>query len=272
MRALILLLCAVFPVLLSAQTPSIVEGGVLNAASFARGQVISRGSLVTIFGTELASSLAQANTIPLSTSLSDVTVLFNGIPAPMLLVAPGTASTPSQINAQVPWELLGGGGSSGTASVVVRRGNVSSAPREFQIGPASPGIFSIPPGVGAAVAVNADGSIAAPENSIQNVRTRPAVVGETIILYATGLGQVDPPGRTGNDSRDTLRRNTATPTVLIGGREAQVAFSGLAPEFVGVNQLNVVVPSGVQSGVVPIQIRSGDITTTDQVTIAVRAP
>ena len=62
------------------------------------------------------------------------------------------------------------------------------------------------------------------------------------------------------------------PTVLIGGVEAQVPFSGLAPEFVGVNQLNVVVPSGVMPGVVPIQLRMGGITTTDQVTIAIRAP
>jgi uncharacterized protein (TIGR03437 family) len=266
MRILTLLICAASSSLLLAQTPGISQGGILNGASFAVGQPVTRGSLVSIFGTDLAGGLTQASSIPLSTSLAGVSVSFNGIPAPLLFVSP------TQINAQLPWEVLGGGASSGTATVVVRRGDAMSAPRDFQIGPFSPGIFSVQFGVGTAIAVNPDGSVAAPENSIPGLRTQPAKIGDTIILYATGLGVTDPPGRTADNSLDALRRTTTIPTVLIGGREAQASFSGLSPQFVGVNQMNVVVPTGVTPGVVPIQLRVGGITSTDQVTIAVRAP
>ena len=266
MRTLTLWFCAACPSLVLAQIPAISEGGILNGASFAPGQAVARGSLVSIFGTDLAGGLTSASSIPLSTTLADVSVTFNGMAAPILFVSPG------QINAQIPWEVLGGGASSGMATAIVRRGGASSQPRDFQIAPFSPGIFSVQFGVGNAIAVNPDGSLAAPENSIMGVRTQPARIGDTIIVYANGLGVTDPPGRTANNSVDALRRTTTVPTVLIGGVEAQVPFSGLAPEFVGVNQLNVVVPSGVMPGVVPIQLRMGGITTTDQVTIAIRAP
>jgi uncharacterized protein (TIGR03437 family) len=154
----------------------------------------------------------------------------------------------------------------------VRRGNLSSQPREIQIAPSSPGIFTTQFGVGPAIAINADGSLAAPENSIPGLRTRPARIGEVIVVLGTGFGQVDPPAVTAHASVDALRRTMTTPTVLIGGREATVHFSGLAPEFVGVNQLNVGIPEGVQPGTaVPIQLRMGGITTSDRVTIAVAA-
>jgi uncharacterized protein (TIGR03437 family) len=68
---------------------------------------------------------------------------------------------------------------------------------------------------------------------------------------------------------DATRQTAATPTVLIGGQSAQVLFSGSAPQFVGVNRINVVVPAGV-TGVVPLQIAAGAIITSNQVTIAVQ--
>jgi uncharacterized protein (TIGR03437 family) len=192
--------------------------------------------------------------------------MFDGIPAPILFVAPG------QINAQLPWEVLGGGSAPGSTTVVVRRGAETSDPKQVQIGPVSPGVFAVNFGMGNAIAINLDGSLAAPENSIPGIRTRPARIGDALIILGTGFGAVDPPGRSGNNSVDTLRRTVNAPVVLVGGREAAVQFSGLAPEFVGVNQLNIIVPDGVTPGdAVPLQVRMGDITSTDQVTIAVRA-
>src|ERR1700681_4137314 len=75
-----------------AQVPAVFNGGVLNGASFAKGQPVTGGSLVSIFGTNLASKIAAADTIPLSNSLGGVTVQFvNGsttLSAPMLYVQP----------------------------------------------------------------------------------------------------------------------------------------------------------------------------------------
>jgi hypothetical protein len=57
-----------------AQTPAVSSGGVVNAASFAQGQAVVPGSLVSIFGTNLAAGLAQADSIPLSNSLNGASV------------------------------------------------------------------------------------------------------------------------------------------------------------------------------------------------------
>jgi uncharacterized protein (TIGR03437 family) len=253
------------------QKPIVSDGGVVNAASFAGGQVLAPGSLVSIFGSELAAGITQADSIPLSNSLAGVSVMFNGIAAPMLFVSAG------QINAQLPWDVLGGGGAtSGTVSVVVTRGNTPSDSKQVQVGPLSPGIFAQDfttgaTGTGQAIAINTDGTLAAPEGSIPGLQTHPARIGDVILILGTGLGAVDGPIESGKRPPE-LRRTLATPDILIGGVKAtQVPFSGLSPEFPGVNQINVVVPQGVQPGdAVPLQLQEGGITTTDKVTMAVR--
>src|SRR5579863_9062901 len=88
------------------QTPAVDPNrAALNSASFASGQPVSPGSLVSIFGTDLASSMALAGSIPFSTSLSNVKVTFNGVPAAISGVFPNP-TTGDQINVQVPWEIL----------------------------------------------------------------------------------------------------------------------------------------------------------------------
>jgi uncharacterized protein (TIGR03437 family) len=253
-----------------AQTPSVVEGGVLNGASFARGQAVAPGSLVSIFGNDFASQLATADSIPLATSLGGVSVTFNNVPAPMVGVFPQTAGNPAQINAQIPWNALPDSAQSGTINVVVTRGNTPSQPRPVQLARFAPGIFSVQFGVGQAIAINLDRSLAAPAGSIPGIATAPAKIGETFLILATGLGPVDSPIANGAASSDRLRRTATPPEVLIGGIVARVDFAGLTPEFPGIYQLNVVVPEGVTPGnAVPLQIRVGGITTTDQVTMAV---
>ena len=243
-----------------AQTPSVSTGGVINAANGI--SPVAPGSLVSIYGSELASGLAQADTIPLGTSMSSVSVTFNGVPAPLLFVSGG------QINAQLPWNVLSSG-TVGTALVVVTRNHQPSAPLSLQVGPFSPGIFAIG---NIAVAINSDGSIAAPAGSIPGIATKPAKIGDPggLVILCTGLGAVDPPAVNGADSLDALRTATTTPTVLIGGKAATVVFAGMSPQFVGVNQINVAVPSGTPTGdAVSLQLSLGGMTTTATVTIAV---
>jgi len=136
------------------------------------------------------------------------------------------------------------------------------------IGSVDPGIFSLQSGTGQAIAINSDGSLTAPAGSIPGYATRPARPGETIIVLATGRGAVSPAIATGAAASDALRTSNVTPAVLIGGTPATVAFSGLSPPFVGVNRLNVVVPS-VAAGVVSLQIDASGVRTTDKVTVAI---
>src|SRR3954447_6134453 len=118
-----------------AQTPVIAPNGAINGASFATGQAVAPGSLVSIFGTELAASLTQNDTIPLSATLNNVSVTINNIPAGLYFVSAG------QINAQIPWDVLPTGTTSGTASIIVKRGSTSSTAQTVNVVSVAPGIF-----------------------------------------------------------------------------------------------------------------------------------
>jgi len=249
---------------LYAQTPSVAAGGVLNGASFDRSMAVTPGSLISIFGSNLAATTANADSIPLSAVLGGVNVKVNGVDAPLNGVF--HTDTGDQINAQLPWNVP-----AGTAQVVVTRNGVSSAPQTLQVGEFSPGIFSTQFGVGQSIAINVDGSLAAPAGAIPGLATHPAKAGDTVIILATGLGPVTPPTTNGANSVDVLRTTTTTPTVLVGGVSAPVDFSGLSPQFVGVNQVNIRIPAGAPTGgAVPLQISMGGLTSSDKVTIAIQ--
>jgi uncharacterized protein (TIGR03437 family) len=126
-------------------------------------------------------------------------------------------------------------------------------------------------GIGQAIATNLDGTLVAPTGSIPGLITRPAKPGDAIIVYATGLGAVSPSIDAEAAPGSVLRDPTVKAQVLIGGKSSDVPFSGLSPQFMGVNQLNVVVPT-VAAGAIPLQINLGGVLSTDQVTIAVQNP
>ncbi len=250
--------------------PQIAQGGVLNGASFAKGQPVSPGSLVSIFGTGLVSQLATADTIPLSTSLKGVTVKFADLPdAPLLAVIPGVpGQSADQINAQLPWEI---GTGTGTVNVTVTTPNGTSLPIAVNFAPSMPGIFTASAGGQLyAIAVNNSDSTLVWPQGLASTGSHPAKAGDILIVYATGLGAVDHTPADGGTPA-TLAHTVVNPTVMIGGVQAEVQFSGLAPQFVGVNQLNVKIPSGVKSGTaVPLQIEVNGVTSTDQAVIAIQ--
>jgi uncharacterized protein (TIGR03437 family) len=227
---------------------------------------VTPGSLVSIYGSNLAGSLALGDTIPLSSTINNVSVTMNGIPTPLLYVSG------QQVNAQVPWNVLASG-TSGTASVVLTNNGQKSAAQSVQVGPFSPGIF----GVGAtgtiAVAINnADGQIAAAPGAIPGLTTHAAKIGDPLGLqiWCTGLGAVDVAVANGAASSDALRTATTFPKVLVGGQAATVVWAGLTPQFPGVNQINITLPAGTPTGnAVPIQLVVGGVTTSNTITIAV---
>ncbi len=243
--------------------PVVSTGGVINAASFVPGQAVAPGMEVAIYGAGLATNTVPASSVPLSMSLGTTSVTFNGVPAALYFVSD------SQINAQMPWNVLQASQIPGSVNVVVTKGGVVSAPVAVSVAAAAPGIYSIPPGAGYGVAINADGTLAAPPNAIPGLTTHPAKAGDILIVLATGLGAVNVPLANGAGPAVTTS-SIVTPGALIGGQTAQVAFAGLAPGFPGINQLNIVVPAGVSGNSVPIQLVEGGVTTTVQVVIAVQ--
>jgi uncharacterized protein (TIGR03437 family) len=241
---------------LAAQGPVIVDNGVLNGASFSHG--VAPGSLVSIFGDNLATSLASASTVPFSDTLNGVSVTVGGIPAPLRDVIPGTPTSRAQINAQIPWDALQGQNQATAMPIVVTTNGAPSPSQQLLVSEVAPGIFTIPPGVGNAIVINPDGSIAAPTGSIQGYPCHPAKRGDGVFFYATGLGAVDVAIADGADSLDHLRQTKASFTVVVDGLPVAPIFTGLSPQFPGVNQVNFAVPNGARSGVVALQIQTQD--------------
>src|SRR4051794_27646542 len=140
MRGTLISAALVFSSLAFGQTPTIrTSNGIQNGASFQNGEPIAAGSLVSIFGSALASRVAQADSVPLATSLGGVSVNFitpaGTFPGRLLYVQnddPSKQQT-SQINVQVPWEAIPAG-TSATINVVVIKDGVSSAPAPVMIG------------------------------------------------------------------------------------------------------------------------------------------
>jgi uncharacterized protein (TIGR03437 family) len=253
---------------LGPSAPAVNPGGVLNSASYTT-QGVAPGSIVSIFGTNLAASTAAANTIPLPTSLGDVaSVTFNSIPAGLYFVSQ------NQINAQVPFNVLQGS----TVNIAVTRSSGTSAPQNVTVALTSPGIFTTNAnGLGQAFAYdNTTGVLAAPVGApIGSLATAPISLssGQALIIACTGLGSVTPsidnyvaaPPVNGQFYSTVL-----TPTVLIGGVPAALVYSVLSPQFVSEYQIGVIPAANTPTGnAVPIQIQVGGVTTTDQVTIAV---
>ena len=227
--------------------PTISAGGVVNDANFLAP--IAPGSYVAIFGSGLSQYSDPALTSPLPLSLDGINVSFDvpsakvSYPARLVYVSPG------QINIQVPWELQGQ--TSAQVKVIIDQfifGNVVTVP----LADAAPAFFEIATGIAAAL----DGKYAVVTSA------NPVTRGQIVQLYMNGLGPLDHQPATGDPASGvTLATTKITPKVTIGGQDAPVQFSGLAPGFPGLYQVNVTVPLGIATGTVPISLTIGGVTT-----------
>ena len=236
---------------------------VLDGAGF-RG-LISPGSIVSVFG-DFTEQTATAIAVPLDTNLGGFSVTFNGIPGPLFGVFGDDFGLGfNQANVQLPWEV---DISSGTIEVRVHRegrgADISSEGFQVDAAQASPGIFTFDFGPGRAIVQNLDGSFAQPSGSLRGVVTRPAEIGQAIIVWSNGLGAVNPPGVSGDaPGLDApLSETTKAVTLFIDGVEAQILGRPvLHPTLVGLNQINAIVPAGITPGdevQIQIEVDCGD--------------
>jgi uncharacterized protein (TIGR03437 family) len=251
--------------------PNVASGGVVDAAVYK--SPVAPGSYVNIYGTGLSNPTFNSNgdsndsttdalaangtytVLPLH--LDYVTVTFD-VPSASISV-PGrlTFVSPTVVQIQVPWELQGQ--SSAQMKVVLDGGlfgNVVSVP----LNDYAPQLFT-----------NGNNIADALDTSYNLISTsNPAKRGQTIFLYANGLGPVNNQPASGHPALDATSTTKQQVTVSFGGQTATASFAGLAPGFPGLYQINVAVPQGVTPGnAVPVTISVGGVTSA-QATIGVQ--
>jgi uncharacterized protein (TIGR03437 family) len=225
----------------SASTPTVTAQGVVHAASEVGGVPIAPGGLITIYGQNLADTSGQSSGLPLPQQLNGTQVLLGNQPLPILFTDPG------QLNVQVPYGVP----VNTQYQLTVQHGNTYSVPQQLVMAQAEPGIFTVnQQGSGQGSIVKSDGVTLAQPGT-------PAGIGETVVIYCTGLGAVTPRVTEGAPppSVPPLATTDNPVTVTIGGQPASVVFSGLTPGDPGLYQINAVVPSGITTGdAVPVVI------------------
>jgi uncharacterized protein (TIGR03437 family) len=213
-------------------TPAIASGGILNAANYTAQ--VSPGALATLFGSNFVGSGESGTaSVPLPASFAGVSVSVNGKAAPVLFIST------DQINFQIPWETA-----PGSATVTVSSSAIQSAAAKVTVLAAAPGLFFQG---SQAIVQNFDYSL--------NSSSNPAKDGALIIAYLTGAGAVSPAVADGAPaSASPVSNVTSTVTATIDSQTAQVKFAGLAPDFVGLWQVNLLVPAGLAQGDYPLII------------------
>ncbi len=197
---------------------------------------LSPGLVATMapLGIRFTEETLTFSTVPIPKVLDDVEVLVNGVPSPIYYLSP------TIINFYVPMSTP----TSGSIDVLVQKQSTGQilASSTLPAAVATPGFFTTTQnGRGQIAALNEDNSI--------NSTTNPVGRGRVIQLYATGQGFLpDAPEDGVPAPSDRLISTPSRPRVIINTTDAEVQFSGLAPGFVGVWQLNVKVPESVPPG------------------------
>jgi uncharacterized protein (TIGR03437 family) len=241
--------------------PSVAAGGVVPVGSTT--PTIQPGEWVSIFGTNLASATATWNgDFPVSLGGTSVTV--NGKLAYLWYVSPG------QINLQAPDDTA-----TGPVSVVVTTsaGNATATVTLAQFAPSFllldtthvTGIIRRSNGSGAYGGGTYD--IIGPTGNSLGSPTVAAKAGDTVELYALGLGPTDPRVLAGKAFSGAASTDNSV-TLLIDNVTVTPLFAGLTGA--GLYQINLTIPSGLGNGDVPLEALVGGVRTQAGVVISLQ--
>jgi minor extracellular serine protease Vpr len=228
----------------SRNPPVINVNGAVDAAYPQSGRGVAPGSYIAMYGVNLAPAAEGYSTSYLPVAIAQTSVSFDSAGAS----APGhlTYISPGQVNLQVPWEMQ----NQSAAQIKVSIEDSSGALYSLPLVPYAPAIFASDD---AAAALDARFHVISNSN--------PAKQGQNISLFCNGLGPVTNQPASGDPAQGppNLSNTTTNPTVMIGGQNATVLFSGLAPGYAGLYQINVTVPN-VGSGVKAVTVAIGGVT------------
>jgi uncharacterized protein (TIGR03437 family) len=229
--------------------------GVVSASAFGEFPSVAPGSWVEIYGSNLAPDTRSwagsdftGNNAP--TSLDGVSVSIGGQAAFVDYISAG------QVNAQLPSNIATGG----MLQLTVTNGSTSSSAYNINVnateaGLLAPSAFKIG-GNQYVVAIHSDGSYVLPVGAIAGVNSSPAQPGEEVVMYGVGFGPVTPGIPAGEIV--TQSNQLALPFQLMFGQtSAQLKYDGLAPNYVGLYQFNVIVPSVPDNDLVQLTFNLG---------------
>lgn len=204
--------------------PSMTE---THSANFGRLPV-APGMIATLFGTFPGVDTASVAALPIAKQLGNARVVVNQIPSPLFYVSS------TQINFQVPKATPTAGGTviqvedtrTDRILAITFVDTARALPGAFEAGARNGNLVSL-------AATNQDGKA--------NTQANPAKVGTIVSLYLTGQGLIDNMPDDGVPAPGALPTPVA-PDVFMNGVKATVQYSGLAPGFVGLWQVNAQVP------------------------------
>ena len=204
---------------------------IVNAADLS--PKIAPGGLITVFGDQLSPVNLATSEVPLPTALADSCLTVNGLPVPILFVSP------AQINAQMPFEMLG------NVTMTLRTPGGVSDNYNVTILPGAPSVFRASlPGLDSAVP-----TIVRDRNGQIVTGSNPVHRGDVLVIYSTGLGRTNPDTPTGMPSPSSpLAAALNVPQVLLGNMNLPLLYAGLSPGEIGVYQINVKVPNNAPTG------------------------
>ncbi|MDA1315721.1 MAG: hypothetical protein O2968_20555 [Acidobacteria bacterium] len=225
--------------------PAFTAASVVGAAGFnlgpsAANTALPAGGIVTIFGLGLGVDTAGATAFPLPTELAGTVVTVNGVRAFLLLVSP------TQINLLMPFEIEGE-----QAEIVITTPAGTSETITVALAEVQPGIF-FDAATGLGALRNAANGVSLWEQAL------PA--GAAAAVFCAGLGPVEPAVSSALPaSFDPLSLTVLPVEAEIDGRPVMVLFSGLAPGFAGLYQVNIQLPSDLPPGRYLLVIRVGGL-------------
>jgi uncharacterized protein (TIGR03437 family) len=256
--------------------PVIYFQGVQDNATFIAGDALAPGDVAVVKGEQLSfSAFTSGPAPPLATTVADASVLVNGMPAPIFYTLYG------QIAFQVPATTA-----TGIALVQVQRtdGTISNkasvtiaarAPRLLLLS-GSYGAVVNNDGCGGITPCLLGGSLPLPASLSQpGYPAYPAKAGDTLTIYAIGLGPTSPSVATGQPAptAEPFARLTTTPSIRFGDNPfsptATPSFAALSPGYAGLYQINVKIPSDAPKGVVGISAAFPD-SSSNEVLIAIQ--
>jgi uncharacterized protein (TIGR03437 family) len=221
--------------------------GVFNVFSYGpAGNPIAPGEFITIFGTGLP--VRNAVSVPFPTALNGVQLLINNNPVPLYAI------TATQVFAVVPYSVTGP-----TATIVLNNNGTMSNSVTVPVAATSPGVASVAQnGLGAGAITHASGALV--------TSLSPALRGETVVIYLTGLGAVTPAVADGARAPSSpLSASNSVQTIYLNGvcanapncNASNISFQGLTPGFAGLYQVNFIIPLTATAGsAVPLAIQT----------------